>query len=440
LPKWGCCDSFVTMSTGPVDVVERKGIKIPIYSSPVGGRENYIVVYYAGGVRKRDRAGTTLHAARAFANTKIDELTRGVAHVGTLTLKQAATVSDAVDVLKVINIPLSRAVREYSDAYKILGRQPLIVEAARHYARHMEDQKSKAELAPITLPQLVEKFMEDLRERKKSRRYVYDMQAKLARAASVFTGQVANITTDAIDMWLKSLKGTSALTKNNYRKALAVLFSFARKKGHLPRGKQTEVEFSARYNDKGGQIGVYSPAELDILLTNIERRFVPFVAIAGFAGVRSSEIARLSWDDVRWQHGDIELKRGKAKTVNRRLAPLLPCLRAWLEPFRKNKGPVLEGIRDEFDLAKRFRQAVDAMVDSQGNPLIKLVHNGLRHSFITYRMAVLKNAAEVSLEAGNSPSIVFRHYRELRTEKEGKEWFSVMPQNVNIFPTKFEAA
>jgi hypothetical protein len=47
--------------------------------------------------------------------------------------------------------------------------------------------------------------------------------------------------------------------------------------------------------------------------------------------------------------------------------------------------------------------------------------------FITYRMAVLKNAAEVSLEAGNSPKMIFEHYRGLRTEAEGKEWFSVMP-------------
>ena len=55
-------------------------------------------------------------------------------------------------------------------------------------------------------------------------------------------------------------------------------------------------------------------------------------------------------------HGDIELKKSKAKTANRRLAPLLPSLRAWLEPFRRKSGPVLQGIRDEFDLAKRFRR------------------------------------------------------------------------------------
>jgi hypothetical protein len=37
----------------------------------------------------------------------------------------------------------------------------------------------------------------------------------------------------------------------------------------------------------------------------------------------------------------------------------------------------------------------------------------LRHSFISYRIATVKSADQVALEAGNSPSIIFKHYREL---------------------------
>jgi integrase len=415
------------MKAGPVDVVRAKRIEIPIYSSPSAGRENYIVSYYVDGRRKRDRAGTTLEAARAFARAKIEELANGTAHVGSLTPKQLAVVNDAVDVLKSTGVPLSRAAREYADAFRILGRQPLVIKAAEHYAAHLEQEKRKAELVPITLPELVARFMEHIRERKKSRRYTLDMQARLARAAKAFTGRIVNIQSDDIDDWLKSMKGVSGRTKNNYRSAIHTLFAFARDKGYLPRDAKTEVEFSARYDDKGGEIGVYSPEQLSILLTSIERRFVPFVAIGAFAGLRSAEICRLTWDDIRWHHGDIELKKAKAKTASRRLAPLLPCLGAWLLPFRKNSGPVLDGIRDEFDLARQFKKAVDAIVDAEGKPLVKIVHNGLRHSFITYRLATEKSAAAVALEAGNSPKMIFEHYRELRTEAEGKEWFSIMP-------------
>jgi hypothetical protein len=39
----------------------------------------------------------------------------------------------------------------------------------------------------------------------------------------------------------------------------------------------------------------------------------------------------------------------------------------------------------------------------------------------------VKNAAQVSLEAGNSPAIIFRHYRELVTEEAAREWFGIFP-------------
>jgi hypothetical protein len=55
----------------------------------------------------------------------------------------------------------------------------------------------------------------------------------------------------------------------------------------------------------------------------------------------------------------------------------------------------------------------------------------LRHSFISYRIAIVKSADQVALEAGNSPAIIFRHYRELTTEETAKEWFGIMPMRVD---------
>jgi hypothetical protein len=59
---------------------------------------------------------------------------------------------------------------------------------------------------------------------------------------------------------------------------------------------------------------------------------------------------------------------------------------------------------------------------------IEWPHNVLRHSFISYRIAKIKNANEVALEAGNSPDIIFRHYRELATEEQADAWFAIVPK------------
>jgi hypothetical protein len=40
----------------------------------------------------------------------------------------------------------------------------------------------------------------------------------------------------------------------------------------------------------------------------------------------------------------------------------------------------------------------------------------------------VKSADQVALEAGNSPSIIFKHYRELTTEEWAVKWFSIIPK------------
>ena len=47
---------------------------------------------------------------------------------------------------------------------------------------------------------------------------------------------------------------------------------------------------------------------------------------------------------------------------------------------------------------------------------------------MSYRVADVKNRAEVALEAGNSLDMIFQHYRELLRVETAKEWFCVMSQ------------
>jgi hypothetical protein len=45
----------------------------------------------------------------------------------------------------------------------------------------------------------------------------------------------------------------------------------------------------------------------------------------------------------------------------------------------------------------------------------------------------VKSADQVALEAGNSPSIIFKHYRELTTEEQAEKWFGIMPKEGRAF-------
>ena len=58
---------------------------------------------------------------------------------------------------------------------------------------------------------------------------------------------------------------------------------------------------------------------------------------------------------------------------------------------------------------------------------MKWKRNGFRHSYISYRVATLKDVPAVALECGNSPQVIFSNYRALATDAEAKDWFSILP-------------
>jgi hypothetical protein len=55
--------------------------------------------------------------------------------------------------------------------------------------------------------------------------------------------------------------------------------------------------------------------------------------------------------------------------------------------------------------------------------------NVLRHSAISYRVATTQNVNQVALESGNSPAIIFKHYRELVTPADAQKWWGIAPKS-----------
>jgi integrase len=127
-----------------------------------------------------------------------------------------------------------------------------------------------------------------------------------------------------------------------------------------------------------------------------------------------AELQRLDWSEIDLKRGFITVAAHKAKTRQRRLVPIAPNLKSWLKPHQQLSGPVCTHQRAQMALARLCKD-------------FSWEKNGLRHSFISYRLAILHDTARVALEAGNSPEVIFAHYRELVTPKAAKMWFSVKP-------------
>jgi hypothetical protein len=73
--------------------------------------------------------------------------------------------------------------------------------------------------------------------------------------------------------------------------------------------------------------------------------------------------------------------------------------------------------------------AIDGIrrIAREAAPPFALPENAFRHSYITHAVAATGDIPRVSLDAGNSPKEINRHYRELVSEAEGKMWFESVP-------------
>ena len=155
-------------------------------------------------------------------------------------------------------------------------------------------------------------------------------------------------------------------------------------------------------------------------------------------GLRQAEIARLDWRAIDLASGILTVGAEIAKTSSRRTVEIPANAHAWLVPYAKASGPVWptsEEARNLWNLARieagfgpffSTRAAVNAFQDGRDD-LRPWPDNALRHSAISYRLALTRDLPRVATEAGNSPAIVQRHYAELVKPDAAKKFFGILP-------------
>lgn len=233
------------------------------------------------------------------------------------------------------------------------------------------------------------------------------------------------MTTPDVQSWLDGLK-LSPRSVKNFRAALATLFPFAESCGYIFKGGNPVGDTEKISGNREAAIEIFTPKEIVALLNHAPASYLPLLALGAFAGLRTAEAERLEWSDLDLAGGFITVAAGKAKTRSRRLVTILPSLKQWLLPYARHSGQVWNGSNRE------LKRARAAMPKASG---VKWKHNALRHSFISYRLAEVQDAAKVSLEAGNSPAMIFACYRELVKPADAQRWLAVAPpQAANLLP------
>jgi len=309
-------------------------------------------------------------------------------------------------------VTLAAALEEWASARRTACEVPLS-DAVRFYAAN------RADLVAIrTTVQVAEEFLASRQSTGVSEAYARSARHNLKRFTDRIRCNITDITTSDINRFLGSLEGLGPVSRNSIRRTLITMFGFAKKQGYLHPDRKTAAELSEKFKEEETAISIFTPDEMLRILLAAHVRILPLIAIGGFAGIRSAEVARLDWEDIKWDRGHIEITGSKAKTAARRLVPLTDNLKAWLAPWRGETGRIVT-ISD-------YPGALNDTGVKAGIPG-GWRQNALRHSFISYRVAETGDVARTSLEAGNSPKMIFRHYREVVDEESARAWFSIIP-------------
>lgn len=386
----------------------RGGITVRIRPTVKDGIERFVADYRVKGVRKLVWR-STLADARAVASAAVDKIVAGQAEVLQLTNADVHIYLRARDTAAALNKPLDQLVIECADAMQVLAGRASLMDVCREWEKRHDRRLPSKTIADATADCLANAVADG-----KSRQRIHGMTYVFKRLNADLKMQVAEVTPSIISQWLAGLP-LGERSRRNIRDGVGFLCRFCVLRGYLTKGTDWLENVQKYSNRKLSEIEIYSPDELDKLLSKANG-MTAFIVIQAFAGLRHAEVARLDWQDIDLDDGFIEVKAKNSKTGERRLIPMAANLKACLLPLRQPSGPLCSHANTWMQLIKI---AAAAGVASK--------RNGLRHSFISYRVAQSADVPRVADEAGNSVQIIRQHYLRRVKPAEAVRWFSIAP-------------
>lgn len=340
--------------------------------------------------------------------------------------------------------------RDAAEALSIVGAGVSLRDLANYYTRHHTTKLADRTVAQMIVAMRAEKEEADLSGRRKRA-----LRNDLKKLEDTFGGRlIGQISTDEILQWVRDLQhagGFAWKRRNDLRDAAVCLFRYAQDRGFLPSDRKTAAEIVPRLpKPKRGPrtISTYSPDEMRAFIANVQPRFLPWLLICGFSGIRSEEVAPdkdsnkdgLRWEDFRWAKRYINVRAETAKIRDQtRHVPITDQLLAWLEPWHRKTGHVCPGEQPSKRETGRLGRISGAEIDGRW-VRAKWKQNALRHTLISALLGLrdekgqpVNSRAYVAEICGTSEAKIRSNYREPMEPEAAAAWLGItpkMPSNV----------
>jgi integrase len=361
------------------------------------------------------RVSGWLHGVRIRKNFPTKE--EAAAEKATLELKAVQATAGMRSVMTFLN---DAQLREAEDAFRRLGgRQSSLLrylDFALANFREPEKQKPLKDAVGEyfqTKQTAHERTLLSMRQLRSIENELAAFKTRFPKAA------VSDFTAATLVSYLE--RGRPSLkTYNNRRGLLSTFFKFAFQKDWIV-SNPVEKTPHHRINHRRGSavtINAEAAAKLMAFVESYEGgEMVPYFAICLFAGIRPcvrfGEITKLQRDSVKLETGVIHIEPEVSKVRTKRLVTIQPNLANWLKAYPLDRFPITppNAVNMHRYICKKFG----------------LSHDVLRHTFISMFIAKFRSMGEAALQAGNSESIIRKHYLDLKSKEEAEEFFAIAP-------------
>jgi integrase len=216
----------------------------------------------------------------------------------------------------------------------------------------------------------------------------------------------------------------SLKTYNNRRGLLSTLFKFGLQKDWVAKNPIEKTPHH-RINHRRGSAETITADQAAQLMAYVENyeagEMAPYFAICLFAGIRPcvrfGEITKLQPESVKLETGVIHIEPEVSKVRMKRLVTIQPNLSAWLHAYPLKKFPLIPP-----NAVNMHRKICDKF---------NLSHDVLRHTFISMFVGKYRSMGEAALQAGNSESIIRKHYLDLKSKEEAEQFFAILPKRAD---------
>lgn len=262
----------------------------------------------------------------------------------------------------------------------------------------------------------------DFKQGNLSKRQFTSYRCELGALEIWFTGKtVAELTAQALTEFFKR-GNASKKSYNNRRGLISAFLKHGLLKDWVGENVITKVPYFRGVGHRRGSAPTLNVKQCAEIMTWAEENhggaLVPFIALCLFAGIRpdlyEGEISKLEAKDVRLDTGVILIEPHVSKVRMKRNVTIQPNLAAWFRAYPLEEFPIMPYAFRRLRL--KFRKQFG------------LSHDVLRHTFISMFVGKFRSMGEAALQAGNSESIIRKHYLDLKSTAEAEQFFSILPK------------